>query len=232
MSFSVMPKAREHEARIDDRAGARLVDRDALALEVGDRFDVGVLAGDDVDRLGIERRDEAQVLDLRLALVEPGAGIGPVGDVRLREAGLRRAALDRVDVRDRAVRGDAVETRPGDALAVGARDRVRDEAADRIVGAAGAAGADAEEGLALRKRQPRAARREREGAGEGDTPRDRRHGCSSRCRKGRYHRRDAPGCRVAGPSEQVVPGGAQRRPGTHCPRPRAGSRLFASLRPG
>ena len=91
--------------------------------------------------------------DLGLALVEPGARIGPGSDVGLRETGFGRAALDGVDIGDRAVRGDRRRHEPGDALARVARDGVGDEAADRIVGAAGAAGADAEEGRRLRERQ-------------------------------------------------------------------------------
>ena len=47
--------------------------------------------------------DQAQVGDLGLALVEAGAGVGPIGHIRLGEAGLRRAALDGVDVRDRTI---------------------------------------------------------------------------------------------------------------------------------
>ena len=70
-------------ARVDQRARARLVERDALALEIGDRLDAGALARDDVHALGIEVGDDAQLLDLGLALVDAGAGVGPVGDVGL-----------------------------------------------------------------------------------------------------------------------------------------------------
>ena len=76
----------EHEARIDDGAGTWLVEGDALALQVGDRLDAGVGARDQMDGFGIERRDEAQVLHLGLALIEASARLRPVGDVGLREA--------------------------------------------------------------------------------------------------------------------------------------------------
>ena len=59
-----------------------------------------------MDRFGIERGDEAEILDLGLALVEAGARIGPGGDVGLREAGFGCARLNGTDIGDRAVRGD------------------------------------------------------------------------------------------------------------------------------
>ena len=96
---------------------------------------------------GIEVGDDAQLLDLRLAFVDAGAGVGPGVDVGLAEARLHRAADDAVDVGDRAVGGDRA-----DVDLVG-RDRIRDHAADRIIGAAGAAGSDAEEALLRQRRR-------------------------------------------------------------------------------
>ena len=148
------PVGRENDPRIDQRARARLVERHALALEIGDALDAGALARDDMDGLGIEIRDEAKVSDLRLAFVDARARVGPEGDVGLREARFHLAGRDAVDVRDRPVRRDGGRDQPRDAAAAavgaGARagrigDRVGDEAADRVVGAGGAAGADAEE---------------------------------------------------------------------------------------
>src|SRR3954454_19530654 len=92
----------------------------------------------------IEVRDGAEFLDLWLALVDAGRRIGPGVDVGLAEAGLHRAADDAVDIGDRTVGGDSTD------VDCGGRDRVRDHAADRIVRAAGAAGADTEKPL-LRK---------------------------------------------------------------------------------
>ena len=105
-------------------------------------------------RLRIEVADQAQVGDLGLALVDAGAGVRPVGDVRLREARLHLAGGDAVDVGDRSVRRDGGRDQArhaaAAALVAGARARrvgngVGDQAADRVVGAGGAAGADAEE---------------------------------------------------------------------------------------
>ena len=67
---------------IDQRARTRLVERDALALQVGDDLDAHALC-DDMHAFGIEIGDEAQPLDLGLALVDAGAGVGPGGHVGL-----------------------------------------------------------------------------------------------------------------------------------------------------
>ena len=107
---------------------------------------------------GIEIGDHAQLFDLRLALVDAGAGISPGIDVGLAEARLHRAADDAVDVGDRAVGGDRA-----DVDLVG-RDGVGDHAADRIIGAAGAARADAEEPLLGQCREPAKPRAPRAGA--------------------------------------------------------------------
>ena len=139
----------ENGLRVEQRAGTGLVERDLLALQIGDRLHVGGLAHDQVHALRIEIGDRAQFLDLRLALEDAGAGIGPVGHVGLDEAGFGGTADDRVDVRDGAVAGDG----RGDELRR-VRDRVRDQAADRIVGPGGAAGADPEEGRRLGKGEP------------------------------------------------------------------------------
>ena len=130
----------QHHARVDERARARLVERDALALEVGHALDARALLDDEVDALGVEVGDHAQVADLGLALEGAGAGVGPGGHVGLREARLDGAAGHGVDVGQRAVGG----LRRGNELAR-LRHGVGDHAAHGVVGAGGAAGADAEE---------------------------------------------------------------------------------------
>src|SRR5437667_11043175 len=85
--------------------------------------------------------DNAQLLDLWLAFVDAGAGIGPGVHVGLAEAGFHRAADNAVDVCDRSIGGDSTDIDLVD------RYRVGDHASDRMVGAAGPAGSDAEKSL-------------------------------------------------------------------------------------
>ena len=99
-----------------------------------------------MDALGVEVGEEAQVVHPALALEEARARIGPIGDVGLGEPRFEGAGHDGVDVGDRTVRrlrGEDELRRVG--------DRVRDEAADRVIGAGRAARADAEEGGRLRE---------------------------------------------------------------------------------
>ncbi len=144
----------QDDPRVDQRARARLVERHALAFEVGDLADAGALARHDVDRFRVQVGDEPQIADLGLPFVDAGAGVGPVGDVRLREARFHLARGDAVDVGDRAVRRDGGGDETGHAAAAAlvafararrVRNGVGDHAADRIISAGGAAGADAEE---------------------------------------------------------------------------------------
>jgi transposase-like protein len=78
----------QDQPRVDQRARARLVERDALAPEVGDARDARVLAHHEVDALRVEVGDRAQLLDLGLALEDPRSGERPVGDVGLAEPAL------------------------------------------------------------------------------------------------------------------------------------------------
>ena len=56
----------EDDARVDQRARARLVERDALALEVGGRLHAEALADDDVHALGVQVGDQPQLVTLGL----------------------------------------------------------------------------------------------------------------------------------------------------------------------
>src|SRR5690606_26766777 len=85
-------------------AGAWLVQRNLLALQIGHRCNTRVLAGHDVNALRIEIGNEAQIVDSVLAFPDPGAGLRPVGNIRLRETRLEIATSNAVDIADRAVR--------------------------------------------------------------------------------------------------------------------------------
>ena len=159
------PVSGQDQPRIDQGPRPRLVERQTLALQVHHRLDAGALAGDELEAFGIEARDRPQPVRLGTSLVNAGAGIGPVGHVRLHEAGLHRAGGNGIDVGDRAVRGDrrGDETRYAAGSAVGAgtgarrvRNGVGDQAADREIGPGRGAGADAEKGDVLRPGRHRA----------------------------------------------------------------------------
>jgi len=156
------------QARIDQRARARLVERHALALEIPDRLDAGVLAHHHVEALGIEVGDGAQHVDLQPALIDAGAVRGPKGHVRLDEARLHAAGGDAGDIGHRAVgrhgRGDQAGHAARAAVGAGPRawrvgDGVGDQAAYRKVGAGRAAGADTEERDVLLRRRRQGAER-------------------------------------------------------------------------
>ncbi|MNQ95412.1 hypothetical protein D3C85_1109680 [compost metagenome] len=134
----------QDQAHVNQRARARFVHGHALALQVGHALDARALARHQVDALRVQGCDQAQVLRLGLAFEGAGAAVGPVGHVRLREAGFERAAQDAVDVGHRTVRGHG----RGDELAR-LRHGVGDDAADGVVRAGRAARADAEELLGL-----------------------------------------------------------------------------------
>ena len=131
-------------------AGAGRARGDALALQVLDAVDAGVGAGDQLHRLGVERTQGAQVLhraagELCLAVV------GRIQDVGGDEGRFDLAVAQQLGVGHRGARGFG---RGGELLAVHrglVGDQLREHAAQRVVGAAGAAGGDAEEHALLRE---------------------------------------------------------------------------------
>src|SRR5581483_993701 len=94
---------RQDQPRVDQRTGARLVERHALAAQVGHRLDAGPGAHHQVDALRVEIADRPKRVDLGPALIDAGAGVGPIGDVGLHESRLRRTGSDRGRVGDRPV---------------------------------------------------------------------------------------------------------------------------------
>ena len=126
------------------RARAGIADVEALALEVGELGDAGVLARQYRERLGMHREHRAQI-GIGLAL-ELGLALGGVElNVGLRQPEIEFAGLDGVDVEHRAAgrfdRAAKAGFRP--ALVHQPADR----AADRVVDAGHAAGADGDEFL-------------------------------------------------------------------------------------
>jgi hypothetical protein len=119
--------------------------------------DVGFLAGQHGERLGVHREHGAQVAVLAVLLEHLGAVVGVVLPVALRDAEVELAGLDGVDVEDRAAGGF---DRAADAV-LGAVlvHQAADGAAGGVVHAGDAAGADGDELLL------------REGAGGGQRPR-------------------------------------------------------------
>src|SRR3546814_20717671 len=77
-----------------DLAGARAIERDALALDVGHGLDARLGAHHQVDGLRVEVGDGAQGLQRSTGEEQFLAVIGPVGDVRLHEAGFQSPLLD------------------------------------------------------------------------------------------------------------------------------------------
>ena len=136
---------RLHDVPGAARAGPGVADVDPLALEVGDVGDPGVAAGQNGDRLGMDREHRAEVLELALVLEFAGPVEGVILPVGLRDTEFKLAGTDGVDVVDRAARrlrraADAV----GLAVLV---DQSADRAAGRIVHAGDAARADRDEPL-------------------------------------------------------------------------------------
>jgi DNA-binding MurR/RpiR family transcriptional regulator len=112
------------------------------------KVDAGIGAGDDGERLGVDREDGAQAFEGALLLEARGAVVGVVLPVGLRHAEFQLAAADGVDVEDRAAgrfhaAADAV-------LGPVAVHQAADRAAGRVIDARHAAGADRDEGLILR----------------------------------------------------------------------------------
>ena len=137
----------QHNAGIDQGARAWLVQRHALALEVRHRLDARTLFDHQVDALGVQVGNHAQVGDFGLALVHARAGIGPGGHIRLRKTGLQSATGHAVDVGHGTVGGLGC----GDDFA-GLANGVGDHAAHRVISARRAARADAEKLLRLHRR--------------------------------------------------------------------------------
>ena len=79
-------KGVEDEPGRDERARADLVERDRAAAQVADRGDAGALAHHDMDMLGVEVGDRAQLAQRLLAGENTGAVISGRGDVGLDEA--------------------------------------------------------------------------------------------------------------------------------------------------
>ena len=128
----------KYPARVDLGARPRRADGDALALEIGERLDAGVLGGDDLDVVRINRRDGAEFVELRgeahVRLALPGEAHG-IGE---RKCDLAATGLQQVEVLDgslgRLHRDLGVRKR----LAVDGGECV----AERVIDAAGAAGQD------------------------------------------------------------------------------------------
>src|SRR5690606_42152955 len=121
----------------------RIIERDALAAQILDTRDAGVLAGDDMHILAVEAGDAAQGLVARLPLIDAGGGRRPVGDVGLAEAAFDLVLLDILDVGDRAVGGldDGEQARhAAGGITLGGAGRVRDDLRnglpDRVIGRA------------------------------------------------------------------------------------------------
>ena len=136
----------QHNAGIDQGARTWLVQRHALALQVRHRLDTRTLFDHQMDALGIQVGDHAQVGDLGLALIHASAGVRPGGHIRLREPRLQSPAGHAIDVGHGAVGGLGC----GHDLA-GLADRVGDHAAHGVIGARRAARADAEKLLRLHR---------------------------------------------------------------------------------
>ena len=130
----------EHQQGV--RAGARPfpVQGEALAPQVPDRIDEGVATDHELQHLRIEVCDGAQARHGLPPLENTGSGVGPISDIGLRQAGMRRARLQRLDVGDRALRGKG----HGDQLGrIG--DKAGDHSADGKVSAAAGPGQDRKE---------------------------------------------------------------------------------------
>ncbi len=141
------------------RAGARVADVEALALEVGERLDVRFLAGDDGDRLGVQREHGA-LLGPRAGILERRVALHRVVlDVGLREAHVELAGADGVGVEHR---GAGRLDRAADAvLGTVLVDEAADRAAGRVVDAGDATGADGDELLLRGGRRAESAAGER-----------------------------------------------------------------------
>ena len=144
------------------RAGARVADVEALALQVGEGLDAGFLAHQHRERLRMEREHRAQLAEGALVLERAGALHRVVLPVGLRHAHVELAGPDGVDVVDRAARAlDRAADAVGLAVLV---DQAADRAARGVVHAGDAAGADGDE---LLLRHGHVGRGKRAGDGDG-----------------------------------------------------------------
>ena len=131
----------EYGARIEFRAGLRSTHRDLLALEVGQGLDARVGARDDLDVIGIDRRDAAQFPEWCL---EPGVlvSLPRIGQrVAERERHFAAAGLQQVQVLHRRLGRLDRRLDRGHGLAdvVGQRDP------ERVIDAAGTTGEHVDE---------------------------------------------------------------------------------------
>ena len=139
----------EDRPRVELGAGLRRAHRDPLALEVRERPDPGVGAGDDLDVVGIDRGDPAQLLQRRL---ESGFLVTLPGvrqRVAEREGDFAAAGLQQVQVLDRRLGRLHRGLGRGQRLA----DVAGERHAQRVVDAAGAAGEHVDEGVGGERRQ-------------------------------------------------------------------------------
>ncbi len=100
-----MPGGGKDGARIQLGAGFRRADREALALEVGQRLDAALGGGDDLDVVRIDRADGAQLVELGLEAGFLVAVPGRLQGVAEREGELARAPLQQHEVFDRGLGG-------------------------------------------------------------------------------------------------------------------------------
>src|SRR5699024_9327613 len=128
--------------RIGDRPSARsgVADGDLLALEVIDRFDVRVVADDDVCGLGVERGEPADVVEFRAVEVRGFTVDGSVGGIALGEAQLPLALVDLAEV---LRRGAGLHVVDGDPVDIALEDRGQ-LSTERVVRSRGAAGSEGE----------------------------------------------------------------------------------------
>ena len=222
-------EARQDQQRVDQRARALDVERDALAAQVGDRADAGILGHQEMHALQVEAGQRAQAGHRRLAGEDAGAGEGAVGHVALGEAGLDPAGGDRLDIDDRALRGLDHQDQVGHAAAAGLvagarprrpREQVGDQRAHRIVGAGDAAGGDLDVARFLRlqaagRQTTGRERRAEDGAalpGHGPTRPLVRHGRTCAARPHRRRCARTPGSRLPARGPGARPAARRSRP--------------------
>ena len=138
-------QGRLHDLPGSARAGAGVADIEALALDVIDVLDVGIAPRQHGHRLGMNREDGPQVLELALVLELRGAVVGVVLPIGLGDAELELATANGVDVVDRATgRFDGTANAVLFAVLV---DQTADGAAGGIVHTRDTTGADGDEAL-------------------------------------------------------------------------------------
>ena len=128
-------------------AGARVANVDALALDVGERFDIGILPCDQCEQLRVDRKQRAQFW-LRLVFKSAGTSHGVILRVALGEADVHVATHHGIDIEHRAAGGFYGATQSV-ILAVGV-DEPADRATQRVIDADDTAGANGDEFRLLR----------------------------------------------------------------------------------